>query len=247
MADEADYVYDLRDEFDREAQRLTPPEGAPSLTAEDESGVIRVEWERDSGALWVTVTEGWRAAYGEDGLGAAIIATVSAIGAGETAAWAEQLPDEDGIRTRPLTPVHDTPTGRFAEKLRERSGEIDLDVVTSRLFEVLGEIADGVDGALDLVRARVDEEIAGSTFAGNVTAVVNGVGNPVRIEFSTRWLRTASASVISNEVTQALDAARERVDPERLAHPLTGTGLARFANLPTDPDGLIRMIIDGED
>ncbi|MGN8025609.1 hypothetical protein [Microbacterium sp. 22242] len=247
MADDADYVYDLRDEFDREAQRLATPEGAETRTVADESGAISVEWERATDAIWITLTEGWRSEYRPEELGGAIISTVSSIGTTESAEWAEQLPDEETVRTRPLPPVDDTPTGRFAEALRERRGEIDLDQVTTRLFEMLGEIADGVDGALDAVRARVDEEIVGSTFGGHATAIVNGVGTPLRFEFDQRWLATASASAISNEVTNALDIARERVEPARLAQPLAGTDLGRFATLATDPDRLTRMIIDGEE
>lgn len=242
MTDELDRLYDLRDEVDREQQKLS--RGASSsdrLHAEDETSSIVVDYDPATTELSVQITEGRRSTYAPEELGAAIVDVVLHAASARVAEWGEQIEDDDRVTARPLPTVSETPVGRLAVALE--TGEIGMapDAVTNRIVEMMSEMNRQLDATLDIVKGRATETFSSRTFGGNVTVTIDRAGLLQAVDVSPAWLAGARAVTITAEINGALEAARAKLEKQS-ANPLAGTPLEDFAALATDPDALIRMI-----
>lgn len=248
MSDGLDEIYDLRDELDREQQRLAAGAAVSGVaTGSDEHGAVTVEFDTVSGTATVNVADSWRSSYEPEELGATIVRVATeAATAQRMQTWEEQVPEPGTAPTRPLPKTSDTAVGRLVEALESGSIPQSTAAVSERLVEMITELNRGLDETFAIVRSRAAQGYSGRTFGGNTVVTIDRSGLPVSIVFSEAWLATAHARSIGAEVNAALEIAREARDADAAAgaNPLAGTPLERFAGLATDPDALIRLIKD---
>jgi len=243
VSDDLDRLYDLRDEVDREQQRLSV-DATTSATVEatDDSAAVTVVFGSTGHRLTVTVAESWRDAYEPEQLGAAIVKVATQAASDRLLAWGTAAQDRPRPRARPLPSLSDTGVGRLAAALE--SGDIGRSpaAVTERIVAMLSELNRGLDETFALVRRRAEETFTARSADGHVEVEVDQSGLLRRVDVSLEWLQNARAHVIGADVTAAIVAAQAQRGDESSANPLAGTPLEKFAALATDPDALVRMI-----
>ena len=196
MADETDRLYDLRDEFDLARQRFRHgAETEDRGEAADPSGTVRVECVRSELTILVRISNDWAHDLEPESLGSVIVATYAEIGYKALGAWSEAVISESGDeRVTPLSPRGGTVAARVEQALTAGAERPSLDEVMANISELIGQLGSAFAAATTAVADRATAQYDGSTYAGHVTATVNGEGELVRIALSPSWARRTSGS-----------------------------------------------------
>jgi len=246
MSFDTDGIYDLRDEFDRRSQSYEAASAATTtISAKDTTGSITVTIVPGS-PLEVQIGNAWAGSYSPAELGGAIVSTVTALATQRLEEWGEAVAESDEKaepRTRPMPPESESPTARLRDAIEASEESPDLDAVFTDLLSILEEVNAGLESTMETIAQRTSAVHSGEDAGGRATAVVDGSGALVSIEFDERWLLNRSAFEVSNAANSAIAAAAQSAASEAPANPLAGTQLERFGSMLTDPDALSRIVL----
>lgn len=244
MSDDAEHIYELRDEFDAQEQRYERGlAAAAAAEAEDESGTLRVRL--DERVPVVTVDTGWRTHHEPSALGAALIGVVAALST-ERFEQAGAALEGDAPRARPVPSLGNTAAGQTQFAFEERGERLDPSAMLNRLAEFIDTVHAGIDETFRTVAERSSAARSAESVPGHVTAELRGQ-NLSALRFDEEWLARADAAQITREANEAIEAAFRRAADETPAQPLDGTPLAEFGALVSDPTALSRYLLDGDD
>jgi len=247
MSSEDDYIFDLRDELDREAQRYSnAADKATVLTGSDESGAIGVEYDPESLKLTVSIEDKWRSSYEPSSLGAGIVTAVAALGAERMQQWTEgvaETEDEPAPRTRPLPSSSDTLVSHMQSTIDSAGDSINMDSVFNDLMTMLEEVNAGLEATMEIVTARASMAHAGASGSGSVTATIDGSGSLTSLAYDEDWLAQRSAYEITTETNQAIAAAARIAASAETANILVGTPLEKYGSVISDPQAFARTLL----
>lgn len=240
-----DGVAELREAVDRDAQRYErATQRVTSVTGQDASGTVALKLDAQGRFQSVTVTESWRTSVGPEALGAAVVEAYAAAGAERTRTWGEavaEVAEEPAPATRPAPPSFESLAGQLAD-LRDATRYLPSSAATEEaLLEAVQELRRGMHQAFAEVDARAGSSITGHSGAGNVSAVLTGLGDLQEVVVDPRWATATHAFNISREITEAVVDAGRRIpsDPGAL---LEGTALARIQQLTSDAAALTDFV-----
>lgn len=244
MSDEAERLYELRDEFDAEAQRYAAAEAAASaVSGSDESGTIEVELHGTKPT--VKVREGWRRHHEPSGLGDAIMAVITAVGM-KRLEQAQTAADESTAKARPIPTFGETPAALTQAALERHDDPFETTAALNRMLAMMDTIAEGIDETFRTIAGRGSTVREAESVPGHVTAQVRGAGL-ARLELDEDWLQYAGASEITRELSEAISAAVKRAEEETPANPLDGTPLEGLRSMLEDPAAVGRYLSGEED
>jgi hypothetical protein len=244
MSDEAERLYQLRDEFDIEAQRQEiARDAATTSIAEDEFRTIEVELV--DGVPAVTVRDGWKQRRDATELGSDIMGVVLSLGLKRLEESQQAAPDT-APRARPTPSVGATPAGLAQTAIDQRGDELDPSVLLGRLTSMIDTIASGMEETMRTLVERGSVATEAESLPGHVTAELRG-RTLHGLRFDEEWLEYAGPGEISRETNEAIAAAVRLAAAETPPNPLEGTPLAGFASVLDDPAAMSRYLLGEED
>lgn len=247
MADEAETIYELRDELARDAQAYEDA-AARSLPTEasDDAEMIHVR-VADDGVPTITVRDGWLSAYEPGELAGEIMATLGRLSQARLEAWAFGAGEALDVERRntPVPPLSETTAGKVKAALEaEKDESVAITAMLERVLTMLDDIADNLDSGFDDALRKGQATAAGTSSGRSVIVQVAPSGDLRSIELSERWLEATSADQISREITAAIAMARDETPPSE--GPLDGTALAAYQRFVDDHDAFVRFL-NGKD
>jgi DNA-binding protein YbaB len=228
-------------ELQREAADLARRLSAASTAAEaefvgsDSAGVVEITIGSDGAPTRVRLDSGWRQVVGITGLGAAVIAALTAAVTERLSAWAGGMaPAGDG---RPA--ALDTEPYRHAELGDPSSRQSAL------ALRDLMALVDDVTARLPEVAQAAEAATTASVTAtnGGRTVRVTTVGGMVSaVDFDEQWLRSADHQRIEQAIQEALTTSVRDCAQARLEAFAAVPGLDRVRALTASPETLLREI-----
>lgn len=244
MPDDArDYIDDLRDSVDVDAQVMEQLKNTGPSQGFDSTRSVRVDLDPEGELVGIQVDPGWNRSVRDSELASAVLeayqqaVTQRLEAMGEAAERAEANPP----RPRPRAGLSETLPGQLLERAEQSQTPVDDTRTMNRLLDVLDELDSAMaesDADLDAVAAT---EVTARSGSGHVTATVSGAGQPVGLEFDLRWLGHAHAFNIGRESMDALEQARRRL-AERTAERPPFARLNALASLADDPAALAEYL-----
>ncbi|MFT4258431.1 hypothetical protein [Microbacterium sp.] len=245
MTDDAEKLYGLGDELNREARLLADASrGVGPQTAEDPSGTIRVTRGED-GTPSFAINEGWRSSYRPSELAAAVIQTLARLADVETEVWSERL--EEGLGENrgsiPTPPVSGSAAARLQAALE---AEPDRGAALTRTLEnvlsMLDDMTANIDETFKVAVQRGNTTYSSASLARNVVVEVTVGGDLIDVSFSESWLSRSSGAQITRELNEAIADARGSAAAVLGQKPFEGTPLAKYQRFLDDPDSFIDEI-----
>lgn len=245
MADEADAIFDLRDEFDRRAQAFEAAAAVSATRATDPSDSVVVDFDPASRSLALTLRDSWRTVYEGAELGGVVVSTVAALAAERMRAWSTEIAESDersAPATRPVSSHGDTPSARLRTTLEGIDDSAQVRDIMGEMLTMFDEVNAGLEGTMELISARASATHSGASAARHVTVELDGSGAVTSVVHSDDWIARARTADIERETNEAIAAAGRAAAAATTADVLAGTPLARYSGLLNDPDGLSRLL-----
>ncbi|OEV12493.1 DNA-binding protein YbaB [Streptomyces sp. Amel2xB2] len=240
MPDDArDRIDDFRDSADVDAQILEQLKNAGPSEGLDNTGSVKVDLDTEGKLAGIRVDPDWNRSLRGTELSSAVLEAYQQAATKRLEGWGEQIEraEADPPRPRPRPGMSDTVAGQLFERFEQTGATIDDTRAMNKLLDMLDEL----EGAMDQASADADSmattEVTGRSSSGHVTATVSGTGDPVGLDFDTRWLERAHAFNIGREATEALEQARRRL-AERTEESPPFARLSALAALAENPSDL---------
>ncbi|WP_314175802.1 YbaB/EbfC family nucleoid-associated protein [Streptomyces winkii] len=239
MPDDArDHIDDIRDRADVDAQVLEQLKNAGPSQGSDDTGSVTVDLDTEGKLAGIRVDPDWHRSLRDTELGSAVLSAYQQAVTQRLEAWGQAVEraEADPPRPRPRPGMSETVAGQLFERFEQAGATIDDTRALNRLLDMLDEL----DGAMEEAGAEADAmsgtEVTGRSSSGHVTATVSGAGDPVGLDFDTRWLGRAHAFNIGREAAEALEEARRRLAQRTEESPPFArlTTLAALAENPSD-------------
>lgn len=248
MSDEAEEIFALRDEFDRQRQVFqAAAQRDLADSASDDSGEITIVLPRQDADLEIRIGRKWKDYYAPSDLAQGILQTYAKLATARMAAWAEGVAEEQTVERRatPIDPSSDATATAIREGIDGR--EMTPENVTSmmeRTLSLLEEMDRGFAETFDIASNRVRGVQTGETFSGFATVEITGGGDLADVSFSQRWLAGASGQSVTAELRNAIQAARPGNNhATAVSNPLAGTPLEKLHGLVADPAALASYLL----
>lgn len=250
MSDEAEEIFALRDEFDRQRQVFQAAAQRDLVdSASDDSGEITIVLPRQDADLEIRIGGKWKDHYAPSDLAQGILQTYAKLAAARMAAWAEGVSEEQALehRATPIDPSSDATATATAIREGIDGREMTTENVTSmmeRTLSLLEEMDRGFAETFDIASNRVRGVQAGETFSGFATVEITGGGDLADVSFSQRWLAGASGQSVTAELRNAIQAARQEANnAPAVTNPLAGTPLEKLHGLVADPEAFTNYLL----
>ncbi|NLU73170.1 hypothetical protein HCC61_10840 [Streptomyces sp. HNM0575] len=240
MPDDArDRIDDFRDSADVDAQVLEQLKNSGPSQGLDSTGSVTVDLDTEGQLAGIRVDPDWQRSLRDTELGSAVVEAYQQAATKRLEGWGEAVEraETDPPRPRPRPGMSDTVAGQLFERFEQTGATIDDTRAMNRLLDMLDELEGAMEQAGDDVDTMSATEVSGRSSSGHVTARVSGTGDPVGLDFDTRWLGRAHAFNIGREAAEALEQARRRL-AERTEESPPFARLATLAALAENPSDL---------
>jgi len=242
MTDDAERFFELRDEFDREAQMYTEAaEGEQPASHTDETGALTVNIDSD-GLISFAIANDWQNHIEASALAGRLVETVQQLSTARLEAWGKHLGEaqEHEHRATPLPPTSDS----VAEKLRTALTESpdaasQVERMLENVLEMLEDMTAGFDETFATAMSRGGRVDTVAPLSGHLTVNLTTGGQLQGITLDSRWAARSAATQIARELNEALREAHEATAEERTSAALAGTPLEKYQRLLDDPDGFV--------
>lgn len=248
MSDDAERLYELRDEIDRDARMYEEAAGrALPDSFTDESGVITVRID-DRGVVSFDIDERWRDTIETSALADRLVEAFQALNAARVEAWATHVGDasEQPRGPSPIPPVHDSVAAKLQDAILEQP----------ETGPAVEKVLENVLAFLDDISANLDETFAGALQQGrteefsplsrHLSVELSGGGHLVAVSLSPTWADRSSGTQISRELNDALREAFEQATQTRDSRALAGTPLEKYGRFVDDQDAFVAFLTGKE-
>ena len=135
---------------------------------------------------------------------------------------------------RPAPGIDSSGTAQLMSRIEATGDDVDDRIVMERMLDVLTQLDQAMDEALDDADRRSAEEHTGRSSSRHVVATVSGAGDLVALEYDEQWLADAHSFNVGRETTEAVaDAVRGCAEAgERASAASPMASLLRFADDP---------------